>query len=278
MKVKRHRLINFSVVLFIIILIWVLNTFTIKKTIVQIYDKKIKDEITLVQLTDLHGSSFGVNNNILISKIRSAKPDLIIVTGDMYTHYEDEERNEDGEKIALELMSTLAKEFNVYFVNGEHDNRDRYKDKLKTNGVHVLDYKMERVKVKDTMINLYGINNVYYSTTFNLKNEFKLDDSVYNILMAHICNAEAFTSFGMDLSICGDTHGGQVRLPGVGAIYDGHRFLPEIKEDKNNSFIKGIHELNDKKIFISSGLGNYPIPVRFFNRPEIAVIKLKATQ
>ena len=33
--------------------------------------------------------------------------------------------------------------------------------------------------------------------------------------------------------------------------------------------------MGDKKLFVSSGLGSYPIPVRFLNRPEIAVIHLK---
>lgn len=275
MKLKKHRLIKSSMFLLIVVFIWVINTFTIKKTVVEIYDKKIKNDITVVQLSDLHGSSFGSDNNILISKIRAAKPDFIVVTGDMYTHYENEDRNKEGEMVAVELMSSLAKEFNVYFVNGEHDNEKSYKYKLKSNGVHVLDYKMERIKVKDTTLNLYGINNVYYSATFDLKNEFTLDESMYNILMAHICNAEPFTDFGMDLSLCGDTHGGQVRIPGIGAIYDGESFLAEIRKTGGESFLKGLYELNHKKVFISSGLGNYPIPVRLFNRPEIAVIKLK---
>ena len=65
---------------------------------------------------------------------------------------------------------------------------------------------------------LYGITNVYYTDTFDLTNAFTLDQSVYNILLAHITNFEDFADFGMDLSICGDTHGGQVRLPYLGGL------------------------------------------------------------
>ncbi|SHK53975.1 hypothetical protein SAMN02745248_02772 [Hathewaya proteolytica DSM 3090] len=275
MKKNKNKFLRCVVLFTTLVITWAVNTFTIKKTYISIFDKKINDKITIVQITDLHGSNFGLDNDILISKIRRENPDIIAVTGDMYTHYQDENLTKKGRETAIRLMEELSKEFKVYFVNGEHDNCNTYKETLKHKGVHVLDYKSEPIIIGKTKINLYGVNNVYYSSTYDLSNEFSIDKSSYNILMAHICNADAFTKFGMDLSLCGDTHGGQVRVPFVGAIYDGNSLLPEISKNKDKNFVKGLYQYRDKKIFISSGLGNYPITVRLFNRPEIAVIKLQ---
>ena len=149
---------------------------------------------------------------------------------------------------------------------------------LKQNGVNVLDYKKEEITINDTKINLYGITNQYYSPTFNLKNEFEINKEEYNILLAHISNFEKFEEFGIDLSLCGDTHGGEIRLPFIGAVINRGIWFPEIRKDIENidvKCVKGLYKRNDSYLFVSSGLGSYPIGVRLFNRPEIAVIKLK---
>ena len=133
-----------------------------------------------------------------------------------------------------------------------------------------MNYKDEIITVKNTKLHLYGINNVYYSDTFDLNNAFTPDEENYSILLAHSSYFRRFADFGIDLSICGDTHGEMFRLPVIGALYDGSTFLP----DRQGIYTKGTYSLGDSRLFISSGLGNYPLPVRFCNRPEIAVIEL----
>ncbi len=265
-KRKKNGGFRWLVFCFAVFCAWLFSTFTLTVTESQIESDKIKDEITIVQITDLHGSDFGINNSHLIKKIEKAEPDFVVVTGDMYTR-----GSEEGKDTALKLMKKLSEKYDVYFVNGEHDNETEYIENLRQAGVNVLDYKYKDINVNGTDIRLYGITNVYYSPTFDLNNEFTLDESRYNILLAHISNKEAFASFGMDLCICGDTHGGQVRLPFIGGLYGTNGWLPEIR---GGSYIKGLYKYENTDFFISSGLGNYPIPLRFMNRPEVAVITL----
>ena len=265
---KHHTIRNFFIYCLILAAIWYAGTFTLKTTEVTIKSSEIKDDITIVQLTDLHGASFGEGNSRLIERVKEAEPSFIIVTGDMYTS-----GDEEGRQTAVDLLAQLAKDYPVYSVNGEHDNNEEYEKQLTEAGVDVLDYESRDITIGDTTVRLYGITNVYYSSTFDLTNEFTLEKNVYNILAAHIENFAAFADFGVDLSICGDSHGGQVRLPFVGGLNNKGVWFPELKEGREK-YVKGLYEIGDKKLFISSGLGNFPIPIRFLNRPEVAVIHL----
>lgn len=263
------RTVKLVLLLVLLVLVWWCSTYTLTTETVEISDERIKDEIVIVQISDLHGQQFGVNNKILIESISSHSPDLIFATGDMYSNGSDE-----GREVALSLMTELVDVAPVYYVNGEHDNSDEFDAQLESAGVIVLDYEDEVVVIGETKLHLYGINNVYYTDTFDLSNEFILDESAYNILLAHIQNFDKFSSFGIDLSICGDTHGGQVRLPFVGALYMDGVWLPE----SNGQYVDGLYEKNGAKLFVSSGLGSNPIPVRLWNRPEVSVIMLVPKQ
>lgn len=265
---KRHGCRNFILYCLIVLGVWYFGTFTIKTTEVTIESDQIESPVTIVQLTDLHGSSFGENNEYLIDAVKAAEPDFIVATGDLYTA-----GDEAGQDTAVKLMKDLAELYPVYSVHGEHDNDRDYEARLTEAGVDVLDYEYRDIEVGDSVVRLYGITNVYYTDTFDLTNEFQLDQNYYNILAAHISNFEDFADFGMDLSLCGDSHGGQVRLPYLGGLNNRGEWFPE-RGNTDAKYVKGLYSLEDKKLFVSSGLGNYPVPVRFLNRPEIAVIHL----
>lgn len=250
---------------------WYFETYTLTVTNTEIYDERISSEVKIVQLTDLHGAKFGSDNNSLINLIDKQKPDAVFVTGDMFTR-----GDEKGKQTAINLMSTLSKKYDVYFINGEHDDDGEYLLQLYKANVHVMSYETQVLKIRDNEIRLYGINNQYYSSEFDLSDSFTSDDKRFSILLAHSSYFEKFREFGIDLSICGDTHGGQVRLPKLGAIYNQGIWFPETigKTDSDAVYTKGLYERDGKHLFVSSGLGN-SVPIRLFNRPEIAVITLK---
>ena len=266
-KRKSNGAFRALVFVFVLFCVWLFSTFTLTIERTEFSSGKIKDEITIVHITDLHGADFGLNNSAITKRVDKIDPDFVVVTGDMYTR-----DDKNGMRVAEKLLTNLAKKHTVYYVNGEHDNDEDFIAGVRNGGVKVLNYLYEDIRVGETDIRIYGINNVYYSPTFDLNNEFTLDKSKYNILLAHICNKEKFASFGMDLCLCGDTHGGQIRLPFAGGVYGTTGWFPEIRDKK--AFVKGAYEYENTSFFISSGLGNYPLPLRFMNRPEVAVITL----
>ena len=50
-------------------------------------DKRTVPEISIVQLSDLHGCRYGKNNDVLLQKIQACKPDIILLTGDIKNKY-----------------------------------------------------------------------------------------------------------------------------------------------------------------------------------------------
>jgi predicted MPP superfamily phosphohydrolase len=85
---------------------------------------------------------------------------------------------------------------------------------------------------------------------------------------------EKFTRAGASVIFAGHTHGGQVRLPFVGAL--------TTNSDLPNKFASGVSgwEFGEKSSILSvvAGLGNSIFaPVRFFCRPEVRLVTLEAT-
>lgn len=269
---KKRKKLHISTALLLLLLVvfgWWINNHTLSVNECEVKSDLINDEITILQLSDLHGASFGKDNDILLKRIYAQSPDIIAVTGDMFTRGSDH-----GKDVALSLLSALAEKYPVYYVNGEHDDDEAFFSRLRENGVQVLNYEDEVITVKNTRLHLYGIDNVYFPAHFDLENAFEKDESTFSILLSHIPQFDYFKSFGMELTLSGDTHGGLFRLPFAGAVYDGGELFP----DMNGELVKGLYETHGQYIHVSGGLGNYPFPVRCWNRPEIAVIKLQPNE
>lgn len=117
---------NIFIAFVVIILAWYLNIKLISNTKIEIANNKINNEIKIVQISDLHGMKFGINNTNIKNKIKKINPDFIVVTGDMYTA-----KDTFGMETAINLLKSLSEKYIVYFVNGEHDNDEKYKSRLK---------------------------------------------------------------------------------------------------------------------------------------------------
>ncbi|MEW5766874.1 MAG: metallophosphoesterase [bacterium] len=92
-------------------------------------------------------------------------------------------------------------------------------------------------------------------------------DDAFKIFLSHSPDLlyEAVRS-NTDLMLAGDTHGGQVCLPGLGAI------LP--KTSLGRKFAAGLHYVGETILYVNRGVGWNIIPFRFLCPPEITVLEL----
>lgn len=272
-----------------IILIWIMLYDSNRFVVVQHSFKhpNIKKAYKAVVLSDLHNKKYGKENEILLSAIREQKPDGIFIAGDMITA-------KPGKKldVALDFVKELAKDFPIYYGNGNHEYRMRiypqkygtmseeYQKALHKIGVTLL--VNEHVELPDIGLTIYGaeIDRSYYKR-FKLRkmSTSYLEDilghpkkSSYKVLLAH--NPDYFPQYaewGADLVLSGHIHGGMIRIPfGRGLISPAIRLFPK--------YDGGIFNEKDSTMLLSRGLGMHTIPIRLFNPGEVLVVNFAPSQ
>jgi uncharacterized protein len=141
-------------------------------------------------------------------------------------------------------------------------------------GWHNLNNRSKELVVVGTSIRFVGIDD-YHIGLSDL--ESVVESNQFTIALTHapyMKVIERFTSVGASLIFAGHTHGGQVRLPFVGAL--------TTNSDLPNKFARGVSgwAFGQKASILSvvAGLGNSIFaPVRFFCRPEVRIITLTST-
>lgn len=262
---------KFCAVIVFLIILWWFNNYTLKTTSIEITSGKVTSPVRIAVISDVHATKHGISNKTILRRIVRNQPDIVLIMGDMYSRHSTEELMQ----IPVDLTAgIIAEGYPVYFVTGDHDTDQSYIDAMQQVGAVLMNYQSRVLDINGNSIQLMGIDNVYYSPTFNLDNVFSVSPECYSILMAHIPNYDKFSDFGADLTICADTHGGMVQLPFLGAMIDSAsmQWFPELHGCK--VYDKGLFDYQGGTMFITSGIGASPAPVRFNNRPEVAVIDI----
>jgi predicted MPP superfamily phosphohydrolase len=86
------------------------------------------------------------------------------------------------------------------------------------------------------------------------------------ILLAHSPEILAHDTKRFALTLCGDTHGGQVAWPSGDAVWQGNPW--------GRQFLHGLHRHNGNWLWVSRGVGNVHLPVRCFAPPDIGLFEI----
>lgn len=251
---------------------------------------KVFNEFKIVQISDLHNRSFGIDNDILLEKIDKLKPDIVCITGDLI-----DGANEDF-SIALKLIDDLSRKYRVYHIIGNHEQKvmmneyeEFYKDyfkQLKSKNIINLENEKIKIQIGSNCINIYGlvVPYKYYPYLFNKnyknkklnfnKNDIekklgKINNEEYNILLAHTpFFFEGYSDWGADLVLAGHVHGGIIRVPIKGGLLSPNReFFPK--------YDLGEYNIDKSTMILTKGLGGSRIIPRVNCKPEIVEITLK---
>ena len=86
------------------------------------------NDYKILEIADLHSMKFGENNEKLISEIDKLSPDIIFVTGDMFSAYQfkkdDGTYNRDYNEESLpgfQLLKNLSQKYEIIYSTGNHE-------------------------------------------------------------------------------------------------------------------------------------------------------------
>jgi predicted MPP superfamily phosphohydrolase len=236
------------------------------------------DGMRILQFSDVHYGFFynSTHLNKLISTINTLKPDMIVFTGDFF----------DGEVVpyiqeCVEALTNLnSAPLGLYAVMGNHDYYSGYDrsaqviEVYKAGGFKLLRNESIRIKRDGKSIQIAGVDDLFWGQP-NLEQTFlKTDPKLFTLFLAHESGfADQATDYPYDLQLSGHSHGGQVRLPLLGAV---------ITPPGGKKYVQGLHTLHHtastKMIYTNRGIGTTQIPIRFLCRPEITVFTLRSSQ
>lgn len=233
----------------------------------------------ICQLSDIHAKRFGKRQKKFIAKIRAISPDIIVLTGDY--EYSDKINN------TLDLANGIKRIAPVYYITGNHEYRSGQISNIHKSfdelGFIRLDETFTTITRGTDSITIAGLSDLLKYADMSIKNDkyhgakneylqqlYKIDSATrnYKILLTHRPDFfEEYADTMFDLVLTGHAHGGLVRFPFIhGLIAPQQGFFPK--------YTAGFYKKNNSLMFVSRGCGG--IPLRFFNRPEIAVISLTA--
>lgn len=231
-------------------------------------DLGLSEDLTIVQVSDLHNQFFGADQSSLLAAVENASPDIIVVTGDIV------DSTHTSYKIALDFIEGAVRIAPVYYVSGNHEVRlsgkklDAFYEKMQELGVVFLDDTY--VETSDYVLaGIADASLASYSAygTYGAYGAF--DENKPVIMLAHEPQYyELYQNLGADLVLSGHYHGGQIIIPGAGGLISPEfEWFPKPYE--------GVTDYSGMQLVISRGLGNSIAPVRINNYPELVVVRVK---
>ena len=217
------------------------------------------DGLRIGFLTDIHHSGTVPAEDVTeaVQLTLAQRPDLIVLGGDYVTF---------GDRAFVgpvaELLSPLHAPHGVFAILGNHDDDRDMPAALAARHVEVLKDARTRIEVRGEPLEIAGVR-------FWTRRPQDIARVVRNaagtvLLLAHDPRrlAEAAT-LNVPAVLSGHTHGGQVVIPGVGAV--ARRRFP---------ILAGLGARENTSIFVSRGIGTVYVPVRINCPPEVAVVTL----
>jgi predicted MPP superfamily phosphohydrolase len=257
------------------------------------------DGFRISQLSDIHIGAY-----MPVAQVRRAvgmanelKADLAVVTGDFVTG-----RSDPLEECIAEL-SQLRAPLGVWGCNGNHEiyagAEEKSAELFQQRGMRLLRHENAELRWNGGAFNLIGVDYQRQQRDEEGRRPPMLLDvqrlvrrDVPNILLSH--NPNSFpkaAELGIELSLAGHTHGGQVRVeildhwwnpaefltPFTAGLYKRPLFAPSNPEAKESADFQPTPapQTPISSIYVNRGLGTIGAPIRLGVPPEITLITLR---
>ena len=217
--------------------------------------------VRIALLTDIHHSALVGADDVraAVDLTLSLKPDLVVLGGD-YVTFAD--RSYMGP--VAELLAPLRAPQGVFAILGNHDDDKYMPAELERRGFTVLKDRRTRVELRGEALELAGIR-FWTRRTSDLEQVLKNPRGTVLLLAHDPRRLTEAAELKVPAVLSGHTHGGQVVVPGFGALAKA-RF----------PILQGLGRQANTSIFVSRGIGTVYVPVRINCPPEVALVTLRS--
>jgi len=231
----------------------------------------------IAQLSDIHIGPFMPAEEIrkYVEIANELKPDLIALTGDFITW------DPQTQGPVVEALSALRAPYGVVGCLGNHELWYEVEESISrlfaARGIRILRHENVLLHFGGESLNLIGVDfqtmrpmgppGARFVRKYLTGVERLMRPETVNILMSH--NPSTFdraTALGIDLSLAGHTHGGQVTLEFIHPSLSPSRLI--------TPYVKGWFEREGSQLYVNSGIGTMFVPIRVGAPPEITVFEL----
>jgi len=263
------------------------------------------DGMQIVQISDIHLSGYMSRTEVrrAVDMANDLGADLAVITGDLITG--------SGDPIAdcVDEIRHLHAPLGIWGCNGNHEIYARAEDEAAylyaQAGMKLLRHENAQITFKGASFNLIGVdyqrermsNGQRQQTLSNVDPLVRRD--MTNILLSHNPNSfNRAAELGIELSLAGHTHGGQIQVeildhrlsPArfitdyIAGLYQRPLFAPAPNEraasnaSANRAFSPSLFASSSAPmahIYVNRGLGTVGAPVRLGVPPEISLIVLR---
>lgn len=227
--------------------------------------KGLRKPVCLVQLSDLH---FGLYTNAddvttWVDQTLAEAPDLILLTGDFVDRL-----SWRGHAGLLEALRPLSAPLGVWGVWGNHDHsRDKVKSLAPAFAATGLQILINEGRLVREDLFLVGFDEKAQASPDVKSILSTRPEGTACIAMSHSPDILPKLSPAIDLVLAGHTHGGQIKLPFVGALRTSSAY--------GQRFLEGwINEEALPLAYVSRGLGTTALPIRWGSPSELVVLEL----
>lgn len=221
------------------------------------------DGLTIGQLSDLHlGHRYSFTNaHQAIDQLLATQPEIIVLTGDLVQTCAAIRR-------LPEVLRRLHAPLGVYAVPGNHDyweGMTHIATMLREHGIQLLINRHRLIERQGARLLLAGVDD-HWDGRPDL--ELAMGGAPahdFRILLAHCPDiADEAATAGFHLQLSGHTHGGHVRLPGLGPLC-----LPR----HGWRYDMGHFQVGSMHLFVSRGISG--LPLRLGCPPEVNLFQLR---
>jgi predicted MPP superfamily phosphohydrolase len=225
------------------------------------------DDLKVAHLSDFHYASERDAEVIrkAVCLINELHPDVIFLTGDYVTF-----PNHLAAVPCAQILSELHAPMGVFAVLGNHDqcNPQFISRALEGHGIAVLSNNALHVDRHGARLWIAGVDDVLDGQPNLAESLSEIPNGEATVLLVHEPDfADSARSFPVDLQLSGHSHGGQIRVPLIGAPY-----LPPLA----HKYPSGLLQLGGLSLYTTRGIGTTFLPLRLNCPPEVTLLTLRS--